>query len=131
MDVIADKTLRTLGFHIYITRHLKEKSSSFIDIMYFELTAEPAVVVNPGQVITDSEEKVVKKKNERTAKKKEWLANLHAPVGSPSSFCLQFSSLLLFGFILAPVLALVPTPMPTLIPGFLPSLMSAPVSCSR
>lgn len=40
---------------------------------------------NPGQVVTDSEEEVVRKKNERAAKNKERLEKLRAPVPDPAA----------------------------------------------
>lgn len=75
---LADKTLQTLGFHISATRYLEEGSLYFTNITDLKLTVKPAVIDNPGWVITDSEKKVVKKKNKNTAKKKEQLAKLCA-----------------------------------------------------
>ena len=68
-DDIADKTLQALGFHIFATGYFKERSPRFTDITDLELIAEPAMIDNPGQDVTDSEEKVVKKKNKCTAKR--------------------------------------------------------------
>ena len=62
-DDIADETLQALGFQISVTGYLQERSPRFIDVTNLELNAEPAVVDNPSQVVTDSEEEMVKKKN--------------------------------------------------------------------
>ena len=82
---------------------------------------------NPGQVITDSEEEVMKKKNKHTAKKKEQLAKLHAPVGSPLSPCPESFLLLSRRSVPALVPALVPAPVPAPLPAPVPALMPAPV----
>lgn len=63
MNNLADETLQALSFHISTTRYLKEGFPCFIDISDLELTAKPVVMDNPGQVVTDSEEEMVKKKN--------------------------------------------------------------------
>ena len=47
-DDIADKTLRALGFHISATGYLEEGLPRFTDVTDLELTAELAVVDNPG-----------------------------------------------------------------------------------
>ena len=66
MDDIADKTLRALGFHLFAIEYLEEGSSRFTDVTDLELTAEPAVVDNPSQVVTDLEKEVLKKKNKQS-----------------------------------------------------------------
>lgn len=71
------------------------------------------MVDNPSHVVTDSEEKVVKKKNKCMAIKKEQLAKLHAPIRSPLSICPKSSPLLL------------PSSMPTP----MPAPVTTPVSC--
>ena len=126
-DDIADKTLQALGFHIFATRYLEKRSLCFTDVTDLKLNIEPAIIDNPGQVVTDSGEDVVKKKNKRAAKKKEWLAKLRAPVRSPLSSRLESSSCLLPRFMRTPVPALVPTPVPALGPALVPALMSAPM----
>ena len=62
-DDIANETLQALGFHISAIRYLKERSPYFTDITDLQLTVKPAIVDNSGQVVMDSEEEVVKKKN--------------------------------------------------------------------
>lgn len=83
------------------------------------------MVDNPGQLVTDSEEKVVKKKNKRVAKRKERLAKLCALVRFPSSPHFKSSPLFLSCFVPAPVPAIVPTPVPALIL----TLVTTPISC--
>ena len=117
MDNIRDKTLRALGFYISATGYLEEESSRFTDVTDLELTTKPTVVDNPGQVVTDSEEKVVKKKNKRVAKIKERLAKLCAPVGSPLSPRPESSLFLSPRSVPAPVPALVFAPLPTPVPA--------------
>ena len=106
IDDIADKTLQALSFHISATRYLEEGSPRFTDVTDLELTAKLAVVDNPGWVVTDSEEEVVKKKNKCTAKRKERLAKLCASVGSPLFFCPESSLFSTPRSISAPVPAL-------------------------
>ena len=90
---------------------------------------------NPGLVVTDSKEKMVKKKNKRVAKKKEWLAKLHTFIGSLLSPYLEFSPFLLPCFVPAsiPVLVsiLIPTLMSALISASILALVSALISRSR
>ena len=134
-DDIVDKTLRALGFHISATRYFEEGSPRFINVIDLELTTKPAVVDNPGQVVTDSEEEVVKKKNKRTAKRKERLAKLCAPVKSPSSSCLESSLFLSPRFVPTLVPALVPATVPSLVPipmpAPVPALVPTPLSRLR
>ena len=128
-DDIADETFRALGFQISATGYLEEGFPRFTDVTDLELSAELAMVDNPGQVVTDSEEEVVKKKNKRAAKRKERLAKLHAPVGSPLSSRPESSILLSPRSVPALVLALVPTPMPALVPTLMPAPVPAFFSC--
>ena len=121
IDDIADKTLRALGFHIFATEYLEEVSPCFTDMTDLELSAKPAVVDNLGQVVTNSEEKVVKKKNKCAAKKKERLAKLHALFGSFLSLCLEFSLFSSPRSVPALVPALVPAPVPALVTAPLPA----------
>ena len=134
-DDIADKTLRAFGFHISAIRYLEKESLYFINITDLELTAKPAVVDNPSQVVTDFEEKMVKKKNKRAAKRKERLAKLYALVGFLLSPYSEFSLLLLSYFVPVLVPDLVPAPMLALVAAFVPALLPAPMptpfSCSR
>lgn len=104
-DVIANKTLHVLSFYISATEYLKEEISCFIDVNDLELTAKLAVIDNPGQVISDYEEKVLKKKNKCVVKGKKRLKKLCAPGGSLLFPRLEYSSLLSPRFM--------PTPMPT------------------
>ena len=119
-DDIADKILQALVFHISATGYLEKGSLRFIDITDLELTAKPAVVNNLGQVVMDSGEKMVKKKNKRAAKKKERLAKFYVSVGS-SLFFYHKSSLFL-----SP--RSVPAPVPTLVPVYVPAFVPAPVA---
>ena len=128
MDDIADKILRALGFQISATGYLEEGSPHFIDVTDLVLTAESAVVDNLGQVVTDSEEEVVKKKNKRAAKRKERFAKLCAPIGSFSSPCPKSSFLLSPHSVPTPVHALMPAPMSTFVPAPVTALVPAPVS---
>ena len=128
-DDIADKILRALGFHISAIGYLEEGSLRFTDVTNLELTAEPAVRDNPGQVVTDSGEKVVKK-NKRAAKRKERLVKLRALVGSPLSFCPESSLFLLPRSMPALVPAFVPAPVPALMPAPLLAPMPTPFSRS-
>lgn len=116
---IADKTLQALGFHISTTGYLKEGSPHFIVVTDLELIAERVVVDNLGQVITESEEEVVKNKNKRTIKRKERFAKLCVLVESPSSPHPEF-----FPFSSA-------CSMPALVPALVPAPISASVSCSE
>ena len=58
---IADKTLRAFGFRISVTGYLEEGSPHFTNVTDLELTAMPAVVNNPGWIVTDSKEEMVKR----------------------------------------------------------------------
>lgn len=130
MDDIADKTLQALGFHIFATGYLEKESSRFIDVTDLELTAKPDVLDNPNQVITDSKEKMVKKKNECAAKRKKQLAKLRTPIGSSSSPRPKFSLLSLPCSMPTSVPALVPALVLALVPAFVPvAPMSASFSC--
>lgn len=110
---LADETLRALGFHISVTGYLEKRSPRFTDVTDLEMTAKLAVVNKPGQVVTDSEEEVVKKKNEHTAKKKERLPKLHTLVGSTLSPCPKSSPFLLPCSMSTPVPAPMPAPVTT------------------
>lgn len=98
--------LWTLGFHISTTGYLEEESLFFTDVTDLELTAKSAMVDNPGQVVTHFKDKVMKKKNECTAKKKRRLARFYIPVRSLLSLCPKFS------------LVLLPQSVPALVPVF-------------
>ena len=125
-DDKINETLRVLGFHISTNGYLEERFLRFTDVTDLELTAEPAVVDNPGQIVTDFEEKVVKKKNKCVAKSKERLAKLCATIGSLLSPCPESSLFLLPCSIPAFVLTFVPAPMP----AFLPAPVPAPIPAS-
>lgn len=71
IDDLADKTLQALGFHISAIGYLEKEFPRFKDVTNLELTAELAMVDNASQIVTDSKEKLVKKKNKRMAKRKE------------------------------------------------------------
>ena len=124
-DDIADETLQALGFHISATGYFEEGSPRFTDVTDLELTAEPAVMNNPGQVVTDSEEKVVKKKNKCVAKRKKRLVKLCTLVGSLLSPCHKSSLLSSPHFISTLVPAFMPAPMP----HFMPAPIPVPLSC--
>ena len=113
-DDIADKTLQTLCFHIFATGYLKKGFLHFTDITDLELTTEPAVIDNLSQVVTFSEEKVVKKQNKYAAKRKERLAKLCALVRSPLSPYPKSS------------LFLSPYSLPASMPALVPTFVSAP-----
>ena len=130
-DDIADGTLRTFSFHISATQYLEEEFPRFKDILDLELTTKPAMVNNLGQIVMDSEEKVVKKKNNCAAKRKKWLAKLCISVGSFSSLCSEFSLLLSPCFLPAPVPALMPALVPALVPTPVPAPVPAPFFCPR
>ena len=82
---------------------------------------------NPGHVVSDFEEEVLKKKNKRAAKKKEWLAKLRALVGSPLSPHLESSFFSSPRSMSALVLALMPAPMPGFVPASVPAPIPTPV----
>ena len=84
-DKLANKILWAFGFHISATGYLEERFQYFTDVTNLKLTAEPTMVNNPGEIVLDSKEEVVKKKNKHTIKKIERLAKLCAPVKSSSS----------------------------------------------
>ena len=118
MDDIADKTLQAHGFYISATGYLEKGSPRFIDVIDLMLNAKLTVMENPGLVITDSEEELIKKKNKRTVKRKERLAKLCVPIKPPSSLCPESSPLLSPCFVPVPKFALVPIPMPAPISRF-------------
>lgn len=122
-DNIENETPQALGFYISATRYLEEGSSCFTDITDLELTTKPAMVDNLSQVVTDSEEEVVKKKNKRMAKRKKWLVKLSTLIKSLLSSCPE-SSLFLLSYS-------VPTPVPVLMPALVPTPLPAPVSYLR
>ena len=70
MDVIVDKFLQALDFHISAIGYFEKGSLRFINITNLKLNAEPAVVDNLGQVVMNFKEEVVKKKNKCITKKK-------------------------------------------------------------
>ena len=129
MDNIAEKTLRTLGFHISTTGYLKKESPYFTDVTNLELTAKLVMVNNLGQVVTDFKEEVVKKKNKYVAKRKQWLAKLHVLVGSFLSPHFESSLLSSPCSMPAPMPALVPAPEPAFIPTPVPDPVPAPFLC--
>lgn len=121
-DDMADETLRALGIRISATGYLEEESPRFTDITELELTAKPAVMDNPGQIVMDSEEEMVKKKNKCVAKRKERLVKLCAFVRSllfPYPKSSLFSSL-----------CSMPAPMPAIISAPMPAVVPAPVFAS-
>lgn len=81
-DDLANETLEALDFHISTTRYLEEGFLRFINITDLELTIKLAMINNFGQVVMNFKEKVVKKKNKYTTKKKMQLAKLCALVRS-------------------------------------------------
>lgn len=97
------------------TRYLEERSLHFTDVTDLKLNAKPAVIDKPSQVVKDSKEKMIKKKNNCTAKKSKRLAKLCTFVGSPSSSHPKFSSFLLYYSVPIPVPAFVLAPMPALV----------------
>lgn len=111
MDDLADEILWALGFHISATWYLEEVSPYFTDVTDLELTAKPVVVDNPGQVVMDFEEEVVKKKNKYAPKKKKRLAQFHLFVGFLSSPCPESSPFLSSHSVLASVPAIIPCPL--------------------
>ena len=109
-DDLANKTFRALGFYISTTGYLEERSLRFIDVTDLELTTEPTVMDNAGQVVTDFKEEVVKKKNKHIAKKKSGLQNfmllldlVRLFVLDPPLFCCLVVCPFLF-FVLDPLL---------------------------
>lgn len=68
---IADESFRALDFHISVTGYLEKTFPHFTDITDLKLNVEPTMVDNFGQVVTDSKEEVVKKKNKYIAKRKK------------------------------------------------------------
>lgn len=123
-NAIADEIFQALSFYISTTGYLKKRSSRFINITDLELTAKSVVVDNPGQIVTDFEREVLKKKNKCAAKKKERLVKFPAFVEfflSPSS---ESSPFLLPYFMPTPILALVPALIPTPVPALVPTFVS-------
>ena len=113
IDDLVDETFQPLSFHISAIEYLEEDFPRFTDVTDLKLTAKTAVMNNPGQVVIKSEEKMVKNKNKRAAKRKERIAKLCAPIAS-SLFSYLESSFFLsprFVFLLMP--ALMPASMPT------------------
>ena len=82
------------------------------------------MVDNPGQVVMDFEEKMVKKKNKCVAKRKKRLAKLCALVGSLLSPRPESSLLSSPYFVPAPMPALMPALMPTLVLTLMPAFLS-------
>lgn len=85
---------------------------------------------NPSQIVTDSDEEVVKKKNKCVAKKKWRFAKLGIFVGSSLSFHPKFSSFLLFCSMPALMHILVPALIPTFMPAFISHFRSLAVLLS-
>ena len=102
-DNLADESLRALGFLISATTYLEERSSRFTDVTDLELTAKSAMVDNSGWLITDSEKKIMKKKNKCTAEIKERFAKHHSLVRSPSSCHPRSPAILFFRYVLGPI----------------------------
>ena len=119
IDDIADKTFRALEFHISTTGYLEKWSLCFTNVTDLELSVKPAVVDNLGEIITDFEEEIMKKKNKRVFKKKERLTKLCALFRSFLSPCLESTFLLLLCFV------------PAHVPTFRSAPMPAPVSYPR
>ena len=74
----------TSGWAIRLSRnrYLEKKFLPFTNVTNLKLTVKLAIVDNPGQVVMDFKEKTMKKKNKCTAKRKERLAKLFAPIRS-------------------------------------------------
>ena len=124
LDNIADKTLRAYGFHICATRYLEKRFPHFTDVTDLELTAEPAVIDNFDQIVTDSEEEVIMKKNKCAAGRKKRLAKLCTPFGSVLSSHPKSSLLLLPRFVPTSVLAFMLAFVPVLVPAPVLALFS-------
>lgn len=105
---LVNKTFRVFGFYIFITRYFKKKFLCFTNVINLKLFANPAIVDNPGQVVTDFKKKVIKKKNKRVAKKKEWLAKFYVLVESFLSSHFRFFIILSSCYIFAPLFILNP-----------------------
>ena len=79
-----------MGFHFYLLGYLEEGAPRFIDVTdNLDFTIEP---VDNGQPITDSEDEKVRKQNERVAKRKARLDNLHAAMWAPAAGSAALSS---------------------------------------
>lgn len=101
-DNIADKILQALGFHIFAIEYLEEGSPYFINITDLNLTAEPTIIDNLGQVVINSKEKIVKKKNKYAVKRMECLANFVFLLDV--LYLLASNSLFLHHLVLSPLL---------------------------
>lgn len=73
------------------------------------MAAKPAVINNLSQIVTDSEEKVVKKMNKYAAKRKEQFEKLCVSVRFSLSFCPKSSSFLLLYSVPTPISAPITT----------------------
>lgn len=104
-DDLADKALRTLGFYIIATEYLEERFPRFINVTDLELIAKPVMIDNPGQVVTESDEELIKKKNKYTVKKSSSLQNF---IFLLDHFCFFVMDPLLFScFVVYPFLFLI------------------------
>lgn len=124
-NVIADKTLRAISFHISATRYLKKEYLHFINITDLKLNTKPAIINNLDQVVIDFEEEIVKKKNKHAAKRKEQFAKLCIPI---RSLLFAFFESLFF-LSSRSMSALMPAFMPTPMPAFVLVLMPTSISC--
>lgn len=62
MAKLANKTLQTFRFYISAIEYFNKNTSHFIYVIDMKLTAE-SIMNNLNQVVTDSEEKKLRKKN--------------------------------------------------------------------
>lgn len=130
MNAIADEIFQTLGFYISATRYLEKKSLHFTDITDLELTTKLVMFGNLGQVVTDSKEEVVKKKNKYTAKRKQRLAKPYPAIKYFSFPCLESFSFLSLFFMPAFVPAIMPALIFALMPAFISYLKSLTILSS-
>lgn len=125
MNNLANKSLRSLGFHISATEYLKQSSPHFTDFTNFELIAELTVVNNLSQVVTDLKEKLMKKKNKLVVRRNEQLIKLRASIRSLLFLCSESLSL----FSPCSVLATISIIVLDFVPALLPFSVTTPVSC--
>lgn len=72
----VDKILQAFRFHIFATEYLEKRALYFTDIIDLsEFIAKP-VINNLGQIVTNSKEEELKKKNEHLTKKQSSLINI-------------------------------------------------------
>lgn len=112
-DDLADKTFQAFGFYISTIKYLEKESPLFTNVIDLELTVKPAMVHNSGQVVTGFKEKMVKKKNKPSAKRKERLVKFCVLIRSSLFSRLKSSSFLSF----------------CSVPFFVPTLVITLVSC--